>query len=73
MYRSDKINLNFPTVTAGAACVSLINPLVNNQVIIKKSAELRFAFMCPQSQLMNDFVGNPVKREIFFIMADDPQ
>jgi hypothetical protein len=27
--------------------------------------------MCPQSQLMNDFVGNPVKREIFFMMADD--
>ena len=65
-------NKIIPSASAGIAAYALF-PLVNNQVIIKKSAELRFAFMCPQSQLMNDFVGNPVKREIFFMMADDPQ
>jgi hypothetical protein len=67
----EKINLNFPSDKAGAAGVSLFSPLVNNSVIIKKSLESIFGLSIHQGQFMIGFDGNPLSREIFFIMPDD--
>jgi len=71
MKHAEKINLNFPSDTEGAACVSSFSPLVNNSVIIKKSRESKFGLSIHQGQFMIGFDGNPLSREIFFIMPDD--
>ena len=49
----------------------LFNTLVNTSFIMKKSADFILGLIIPQGQFITDVVGNPVKREIFFMMADD--
>jgi len=50
---------------------ALFSPLVNNSVIMKKSLESKFGLSIHQNPFMNDFGGNPLTREIFFIIPDD--
>lgn len=71
MNLADKINFNFSSDSDRTASNSLFLPLVNSSVIMKKNVESIFALSIYQNPFMNDFVGNPLAREIFFIIPDD--
>jgi hypothetical protein len=62
-----------PAETGGIGACMMFSPLVNNSVIIKKNVGSKFAFRIHQGQFMIGFDGNPLKGEIFFMMADDPK
>jgi hypothetical protein len=55
--------------TGGIAVFSLVLPLLNNSVIMKKSHVSLYGLKLTQNQFMTGFDGNPLKREKCFMMT----